>query len=572
MRLQRTKLYKDVPPYRTVNNARTLLEKCDIFMTEKLMHSCESDTYMCKVWIADEDIFDIGLGTYGKGVSPRYALASAYGEIMERIPHLVIFPNDTSRFLYTNYPSKMLEEDKEKIKEMNINLDYRFFPDEKWLTINEAIKESEKYIQEIYPDIICEKKETEIFYSEFAIGGLVPCVPFYDYFEERTVYIPIQMIYTSSATNGMSAGNDAIEAIIEGMSEIYERYATHEVYFNNIPVPSIPEEYFEGHEVLTKLRNMRKKGYDFDILDFSCGKGLPVIALKLIRLSDGAMVIRPGSDPSPITALERCLTEIYQTRLNRSVDFRFRKQAIKIPTEMSGKEELIKFYENYDSLIHSCEGDWPDNIHTYNKNPGFNGFDHSVSDSNASDFRYMVSIAKQLNKRILIRDCSFLGFPSYYTVIPGMSGVYLDKGQESIYVTPPAMDRVAAIMCKIPTATLGDVKELKSYFLKEDKRKYTKIIPASFIPFGVPLLKQTLDIKEFIKSLDEHINYLETGSGKTIFTKECWPICYNCNECKFSNNCKQLEMGKRIKSIFEQFKNNIPSQSKEMFNRKMFKE
>jgi ribosomal protein S12 methylthiotransferase accessory factor len=70
----------------------------------------------------------------------------------------------------------------------------------------------------------------------------------------------------------------------------------------------VPEALFEGTLVLNRLRAL---GLGYSIRDCSLGKNFPVIGLTL-TLPDGRRTLRLGAAASPVTALERCLTEVYQ--------------------------------------------------------------------------------------------------------------------------------------------------------------------------------------------------------------------------------------------------------------------
>ena len=83
------KPYKALPPYKTINNIRSILESLDIFTTE--YHIGLNNFYQsCRVLINNGELGQLNIGTNGKGLRTDYALASAYGELMERIQNRMI--------------------------------------------------------------------------------------------------------------------------------------------------------------------------------------------------------------------------------------------------------------------------------------------------------------------------------------------------------------------------------------------------------------------------------------------------------------------------------------------------
>ncbi len=561
--LKRNKKYKALDPFETINRARLALQKCDCFVVEKDLYSKIAKTYTSRVWLGDEDIFDLEFGTNGKGMTPRYSLASAYGEMMERLQNKILFTtSDVMSFMYCGEYSNKSQEFIEFLKVKGIDIDYQYSPDEKWLSIDEVYNDAGKYLSEMYG---VQKNELKALISEFASNHHVLCTPFYSITEDKAVYIPIYMVFTACGSNGMCAGNTPKEALIQGMAEIYERYASKLIFLNKLDTPIIDESYFEGTEVLKKLIALREKGYDFDILDFSCGIGLPVVALRLIRKSDGAIAIRPGADPSPITALERCLTEMYQ--VIGSMEVRFRHTPIKSIDENSSEEEIDAYFKSYQQMLSEGAGDWPDNVQTTKKIEGFKGFNHPISVSDEIDFEYMLSVARNLGKYILVRDNSFLDFPAFSVVIPSISECYIaNEGKNKVYKCfCPTIDKTISYASQLAKASLEDLLEFKTFFTKQmEERKFTRISTCYYFPVGLDMPDIIQNPEEFIKAIDFHINYLE-GNGKPVFTYENWPNCYECDECAYSNDCRLVAVGKKLKALTEQEKLNLRKQNKEMF-------
>lgn len=71
---------KEQDPYRTVIQIRRILEELGIFITESWIDSSVSSLFSVRIVISGTQV-----GSNGKGVTRILALASAYGEFMERL-------------------------------------------------------------------------------------------------------------------------------------------------------------------------------------------------------------------------------------------------------------------------------------------------------------------------------------------------------------------------------------------------------------------------------------------------------------------------------------------------------
>ena len=96
--------------------------------------------------------------------------------------------------------------------------------------------------------------------------------------------LPITVIHNSAGSNGMCAGNNPKEAIIQGLSEIVERYVLRLIYQNNLSLPSIPKEEFMGNDIYEKIIILeRENDVTIDIKDCSCGYGIPAIGVLITK-------------------------------------------------------------------------------------------------------------------------------------------------------------------------------------------------------------------------------------------------------------------------------------------------
>lgn len=111
----------------------------------------------------------------------------------------------------------------------------------------------------------------------------------------------------------MAAGNTCKEAILQGLCEIFERYAVFEIYLSKMAPPTIDTEYFRGTEICARMKDL-EVNYHLDIIlkDCSLHKGLPVIGVLIIDKENHTYSFKLGADFVPYRAVERCLNEVYQ--------------------------------------------------------------------------------------------------------------------------------------------------------------------------------------------------------------------------------------------------------------------
>ena len=560
--LVRLKPYKTSLPYETVQKIRTILFEHDIFLMEIGRKSKISNTYSNRIVVTDEGLESLDIGTNGKGMTARYALASAYGELMERVQNMTITPQFVPEGYF--YKPENCERDYPDynafLESCNAESSFLFSPDEKWMDVESVLEETEEILKNMRVYHRIPEGDLRQVLTEFSYNGKLACVPFYSIFEDRTVYLPYVLIKVNTGSNGMCAGNSPKEALIQGLAEIYERYAQQKIMLENLAAPDIDIELFRGTEVYRNLIAMEKKHLEIQILDFSCDMGLPVVALKIIE-EDGGISIHPGADPSPITALERCLTESYQGATFQS---RFKSEYMNPPEDPNNAEQVKAFYENLKNSFINGSGAYPSNIQNDERMPGFKGFAHPVTVSDDDDFQYMLDIAKRCGKNVYIRDNSYLGVPAFYVFIPGMSDIGFFPGPEvKNYLN---FGRELYTIRSLPFAPIEEVKHLKEFIEADMKHKYAIISAKDCFPLGVKdyMPEEVLeDADKLLEALSLQIKYLE-GKGEPVFTVENWPVCYHCDQCAYRDECKHKAFIKVFNSVRETYRKNVRPQTSEM--------
>lgn len=121
----RTFHYKENSPEETINRIRRLLSALDIFVIEQEWHNSH-DCYHSLTLVVEGTSFTVN----GKGVTRSLALASAYGELMERMQNMTLFKLvhdfsklDEGRHSFYYAPDEIILNEEELLNQQSIWLD-----------------------------------------------------------------------------------------------------------------------------------------------------------------------------------------------------------------------------------------------------------------------------------------------------------------------------------------------------------------------------------------------------------------------------------------------------------------
>lgn len=453
--------YKETTPKETVNRLKSILCNLGIETCEEWKDASSIGTYSLRVTFSGTEI-----GCNGKGVSKEYALASAYAELFER------FQNN---FL-GNYQNK--------IGSFN---NFETAPDEKILSAAELIDSDNSFMQDYYAKVgllsssAIEKVKTfrELHRIEYFVRGeedAYTSIPFYSLRDEKQVFLTKNVYQLFYGSNGMCAGNTSAEALVQGISEIIERYVQKKIILEKPGLPDVPEEYIakypQSYEMFKRLS--RNNGYEIRMKDCSFGGKYPVAALLIIEKNTGNYGLKLGCHPDFGIAMERTFTEASQG------------QDVLLYT----KSSKVDFHNrNVDTSTNICNSfkvglaQYPYQI--LDKNPTYN-FCPVKDVSLLSNQEILTNWLNELQNDgydILIRDVSNLGFPSYHVLIPGLSNIVDTDASifraynTRFYVSSLIMDikKINKETCKYVIAALEYFRDsvfentLASYYVQVDK-------------------------------------------------------------------------------------------------------
>lgn len=545
---ERLKPYKVIPPYQTINQIRNILEKLDVFTTEKHFHQ-EPNAGLFNCWVTLENmgLGKLEIGTGGKGLDSQFSLASAYAEFMERLQnnllHIFYRPKYAVRQHLEHHAKGTAF--KRMIEEKNLVLDFELAPDEKLMSREELVDISYTAMKQLCGENTREELLTYLEQNSW-IGDPINCLPYYNVKEEKVTYLPIELVLTFCATNAMCAGNTRQEALIHGISEAFERYVLQELYFNKLTPPTVSHEIFADTDIYQRIKSLEeKRNLSVIIKDCSLGKGIPVIGVLFIDHQQNTYKFNLGGDPSPITALERCLTEWNQQ--GTTVRDKFMRLHLHedpfAPMDGMTREQVCAM--NYLYIDIMDKGKSPNHLLSPGESYPFQGFEHPVTSSNKADLDFLVKKVFDLGFDLYTRDVSFLGFPAFQIYIPGLSETY-KKRKKYLTRFRSEIDKNKSVLRNLNQATIEQIHSFAHAF---DKSLSPGPDYPLFLPFNIQiqfpfssitdpaikglttqlLLAQLFfrinDFEKTFSYLNKHIKHIEAGGAPPDLYLCCWRDC-----------------------------------------------
>ena len=279
--------YKDRDPKDTINIIEKFFISKNLKLNEIDYHQSEANTFSCRYELLynNKSI----LKTNGKGTTAVLSKASCLAEMYERFcaTQEDICNNIFSYFKYQEFNMEKnhfhIAKDEQIIEDISTD---RFFQDSFFYQLN---NDQNIFLQNFYK---------------------VPYVHLNN--PKETVYYSPYFLKLVDGTNGLAAGNTKEEALVQGISEIFERYGM-ELFFSHphFRYYYLNSQYFSDYikEIIALIEQTNKKVFIFDL---SYNYHIPVIMSIVQDISKHFYHIHFGAAPIIDIAIERCLTEIYQ--------------------------------------------------------------------------------------------------------------------------------------------------------------------------------------------------------------------------------------------------------------------
>ncbi|WP_340278140.1 30S ribosomal protein S12 methylthiotransferase accessory factor YcaO [Pantoea agglomerans] len=337
--------------------------------------------------------------TNGKGASKKAALASALGEYFERL--------STNYFFADFWLGKKIA-----------NGDFVHYPNEKWFALPD---------DESLPEGILDPRLRAFYDPDNALtaSGLIDlqsgntergicALPFTRQSDQQTVYIPMNIIGNLYVSNGMSAGNTANEARVQGLSEVFERYIKNRIIAEAISLPAIPDDVMQRYpEVIEAIARLEAEGFPIFAYDASLGGKYPVICVVLFNPTNGTCFASFGAHPDFGVALERTVTELLQGRSLKDLD---------VFTPPTFDDEEVAEHANLETHFIDSSGliSWD----LFKETADYPFVDWSFAGSTEQEFATLMAIFASEDQEVYIADYEHLGVYACRIIVPGMSDIY----------------------------------------------------------------------------------------------------------------------------------------------------
>lgn len=391
--------YKDELPLYTINRVRNILKRLGILTVETSWTHSIDEFYSVTVAIANTP-----LSTNGKGTTYEYALASAYGELMERLENFAPFR------LNTDLSQRVLEEK-----------GFFYAPDEKLISLEQMLNSEEEWLKEKLSPIKSQSDKINLLKKWQAISREeIPsdfiALPFCNLNSGQLSYIPVKMVSKMYMSNGMCAGNTKEEALVQGISEVLERNANKRIVTEQLTPPTIPRELISKYPRIEKMINQIESRGNYNIIlkDCSLGQGFPVVGVIYINQDDHNYFVKFGAHPVFEIAVERTLTELLQGQDIRNM---------RGVWEFSYQQKVLDKQRNLLNIFVNGWGCYPLELFKRVPHYPFHPFPETKELTNKEMVQYLINLLREHGYDIYLRDVSFLGFPAFQVIVPGFSEI-----------------------------------------------------------------------------------------------------------------------------------------------------
>lgn len=585
--------YKDELPLNTINRIRNILNGLGILTVEKSWAHSADGFYSVTVSIANTTF-----STNGKGTTYEYALASAYGELMERLQNQAPFRLNTDVSQEAiEYPG------------------FFYAPDEKQMSIDELLNSDDEWIKEKLAKLDPNTDKRELLAKWQGISYEKPScdfitIPFLNINSGRLSYIPMKMVSKMYMSNGMCAGNTPEEALVQGISEAFERNVNKRIISERLTLPSIPREYLKENfpridDMMTRLES--NGNFKVILKDCSLGKGFPVVGVIYINRDDQTYFIKFGAHPTFEIAAERTLTELLQGQDIKNM---------RGVWEFSYKSNIKDAHANLIGILVNGCGWYPNEIFGAKASYEFSPFTDASRMNNSEMLKYLVNMLKSMGYDVFARNVSFLGLPAFHVIIPGLSEVEeIDEINELLdyeaYINAKRLLRNMENASKDELRKLVEFLENRSFgadinILQLLNLPISKSLPWYYTNKNLFITALYLRMRDFIKAsgtFDEFLNcikqnsispamyvyykclrdYLaaraedlteneiikildafypvhmvagivdELGDPELIFTKHGLIKCFDCEACRLKSDCPYEETERVFKVVKERY-------------------
>lgn len=378
---------KEISPVDTIKKIKEILKICNIAIKERWYESKINNVFSVRI-----EIKGTHYGTNGKGVSREYALASAYGELMERLGNGAIFrmkERQLTGSLFTYFPD-----------EFTVNAD-NFDNNVPNPILFHAIKGISSDYEKAF------KQWRSIINTQY-----MTCIRYKSELDSNEQIVPINILKVYGS-NGMAAGNTIEEAFVQAVSEIFERYGIDRILNDGICPPVIPIEYIEQNfrHIYYIIKEIQQHSdLTIELRDCSFVFGLPVICVCVYNKRTHSDSISFGSHPVAEIAMERAINEAFQGRSISNI------------TNHAYARKRNQRYNRL-SILKNGMGYYPYSFYSAQPSYRFKAFKPLQFNNNIEIKQYIIDLCRKNNISLYTHCISLYGFYIIHVIVPGMSEI-----------------------------------------------------------------------------------------------------------------------------------------------------
>ena len=337
---------------------------------------------------------------FGKGLTIALAMASLYGEFIERIQAGFFFSQNPYKPRVIPYfePSNS-EIITDEMKKLNFQ---DFFP---------------LFKEKCYPFV--EKfLPTEKEFSYYC--------PYQDLISKKIIWISTRV---NRFTTGFASGNSYEEAFVQAFCEIVERYSSFMVLKNQIKLPTIP-----NHKLSSQIQNIIKKfeqeGIQIIIKDASLDLNIPSVAVlfNFEKRKSKRFLITFGAASSLDVAVERCLGEAEQDANSLTTRNIFNhiycRSIINLYKTFPHLEKILSLRDYFVESYAQCNFFPFEYVEFLKEDNGAPEYEEFYKIDLLDEINYIFHFLGRKDYRIYMKDCNWLGFPCIKLFIPELNVGY----------------------------------------------------------------------------------------------------------------------------------------------------
>jgi ribosomal protein S12 methylthiotransferase accessory factor len=408
----------------------------------------------------------------GKGIVSEASLASALGEYIERL--------QTNNFF------------------IDFHLGNRkYYPDEVAFDYGGAYLNDE--LRQLYnPDEELHDEDLVDFNSDYE--NKVVAIPFIKQVTGETVYFPLNILSNLYVSNGLASGNTPHEAQVQALSEIFERYVKILTIKSGYALPEFPDDIVRSFKrVHRDVLALRKAGYIVKVLDASLGGRYPVTAISLINQENASLFVSFGAHPILEVSLERTMTDLMQGRGLENLD------GFEVPTF---NMDIVSDGSNLESHFIDSNGKLGFRFLSTSKSFAYTPWCYQ-GEGNKAEFDYLTDILAKMDKKMYLREYSYLGFYSCQMLVPWVSEVY--PIEDLIYNNRNSGKRIRQMVLHFEEYDCEDILDaIDSLEDSLDMEKYIGVI----FERNFTMLEFRAQIYLSMGNTEEALSALEFGTNK----------------------------------------------------------